>query len=75
MKKEDGFPGQISFVIPEEVKSEKLSILYWDGNEWIDLKEAAFEDGRFVINGGYFTDDGYFKSVTNFSGSFVLVKK
>lgn len=65
----------VSFIIPKEVKSSNLSILYWNGSEWIDLKAASFEDGRQVFNGGYLTADGYFEAITNFSGSFVLVKK
>ncbi len=65
----------ISFIIPENLQGPDLAILYWDGSKWIDLDKANFDDGRAVINGGYFTGDGYFEAITNFSGSFVLVKK
>ncbi|MFN8411042.1 MAG: right-handed parallel beta-helix repeat-containing protein [Anaerolineales bacterium] len=65
----------ISFLIPEELKSADLAILYFDGGNWVDLENANFKDGRNVINGGYFTGDGYFEAITNFSGSFILVKK
>lgn len=65
----------VSFIIPEELVSANLSILYWNGSEWIDLNAASFEDGRQVFNGGSLTSDGYFEAITNFSGSFVLVKK
>jgi hypothetical protein len=65
----------ISFLISESFKDAGLAVLYWDGNSWVDLKSASFEDGRKVFNGGYFTDNGYFEAATNFSGIFVLVKK
>lgn len=65
----------VSFIIPKEMVSSNLSILYRNGNEWVDLKAASFEDGRQVFNGGYLTADGHFEAITNFSGSFVLVKK
>lgn len=65
----------VSFIAPKELKSSNLSILYWNGSEWIDLKAASFEDGRQVFNSGHLTADGYFEAITNFSGSFVLVRK
>lgn len=64
----------VSFVVPADMQGEDFAILYWNGTEWVDLDTAAFDDGRIVLNGGYFTSDGYFEAVTNFSGSFVLVK-
>lgn len=65
----------VSFVIPEDIQGEDLTILYWDGIEWLDLDTATFEDGRKIFNGGYISEDGYFETLTNFSGHFVLVKK
>jgi hypothetical protein len=65
----------ISFLIPENMQSADLAILYWDGSQWMDLKSASFTDGRAVINGGYVTGDSYFEAITNFSGNFVLVAK
>lgn len=65
----------VSFLIPEEMQGENFAILYWNEAEWVELSAAAFDDGRIVVNGGYFTSDGYFEAVTNFSGNFALVKK
>jgi hypothetical protein len=65
----------VSFVVPADMQGEDFAILYWNGAQWVDLDTAAFDDGRIVLNGGYLTSDGYFEAVTNFSGSFVLVKK
>lgn len=65
----------VSFLVPKELQGENFAILYWDGNNWLDLNSATFTDGREVFNGGHLTGDGYFEAVTNFSGSFVLVKK
>src|SRR5690606_16277843 len=58
----------VSFVIPEDIQGEDLTILYWDGIEWLDLDTATFEDGRKIFNGGYISEDGYFETLTNFSG-------
>jgi hypothetical protein len=63
----------VSFVIPDD--SASFAILYWNGSEWVDLKDASFEDGREVVNGGVKTGDGHFQAITNFSGTFVLVTK
>ncbi len=65
----------ISFLIPENMKNTNFAILYWDGSHWVDLDSATFKDGREVFNGGHPTGDGYFEAVTNFIGTFVLVKK
>ncbi len=65
----------VSFLIPAEFNSASLAILYWTGSEWVDLKDATFEDGRSVINGGYMNGDAYFEALTNFGGRFVLVSK
>jgi hypothetical protein len=65
----------ISFIIPEGQESADFAILYWNGSEWVDLKDATFEDGREVVNGGSNTGDGHFQAVTNFSGTFILVTK
>jgi hypothetical protein len=68
-------PVTISFVAPSVPKGANFAILYLDGKQWVDLNSASFDDGRKVINGGYFTDDGYFEASTNFSGEFALVQK
>lgn len=65
----------ISFIIPNELIGEELAILYWNGEEWVDLAIATFDDGRSIFNGGYVTPNGYFEALTNFTGNFVLVKK
>jgi len=65
----------ISFIVPEGQESAELAILYWNGSEWVDLKDATFDDGREVVNGGGKTGDGHFQAITNFSGTFVLVTK
>lgn len=65
----------ISFAIPQNMNAEDFAVLYWDGSEWVNLKDATFEDGREVFSAGFNTGDGYFQVVTNFSGKFVLVTK
>ncbi len=65
----------ISFVIPQDMQGEDFAILYFDGSDWVDLRSAAFEDGRTVFNVGFAAENGYFEGVTNFSGNFILVKK
>jgi len=65
----------VSFVVPADFNSASLAILYWNGSDWVDLKEAAFDDGRVVFNGGYLTGNGHFEALTNFSGTFALVSK
>ncbi len=64
-----------SFIIPEDLKSSDFAILYWDGSQWVDLKDGKFDDDRKVFNGGSFGSDGDFEAITNFSGNFVLVTK
>lgn len=53
----------ISFMIPDGVDKEGLSILYWNGTEWTDLGGAVSADGL------------YFQVPTNLIGTFVLVSK
>jgi hypothetical protein len=65
----------ISFAIPQGMAAASFTILYWNGAEWVDLKDTAFDDGREVIMAGFNTGDGYFQASTNFSGNFVLVTK
>jgi hypothetical protein len=60
---ENDRPMQVSFLIPEGVDVETLSILYWNGTEWVDLGGEVSEDGL------------YFEVSTNFVGTFVLVSK
>jgi hypothetical protein len=65
----------VSFVIPADMLTADLAILYWDGSQWIDLAVAVFADGRQVFNGGARLADGTFEAQVNFTGIFVLVKK
>jgi hypothetical protein len=65
----------LSFIIPEGVDPAGFAILYWNGSEWVDLKDAKFEDGREVTSGGFNNGNGYFEAIVNFSGNFVLVTK
>ena len=65
----------ISFPVSDEMQTEDLSILFWDETEWVDLRAASFDDGRIILDGGNFTNNGYFSASTNFGGIFVLVKK
>lgn len=53
----------VSFILPEGVDAETLSIMFWNGEEWTDL-------------GGEVSDDGlYFEVSTQMVGTFVLVSK
>jgi len=69
-------PGKVivSFVIPKEMKDANLAILYWDG-QWLNLADAAFDDGRVVFDPGHKTADGHFEAATNFIGIFLLLQK
>jgi hypothetical protein len=53
----------ISFIIPEGVDPETLSILFWDGTDWIELAGQVSADGL------------YFEVSTQLAGTFVLVSK
>ncbi len=53
----------ISFMIPDGADKEALSILHWNGTEWIDLGGAVSEDGL------------HFEVPTKLIGTFVLVSK
>jgi hypothetical protein len=53
----------ISFIIPEGTDPETLSILFWDGTEWIELAGQVSADGL------------YFEVSTQLAGTFVLVSK
>ena len=66
---------KVSFVIPADLLSANLTVLYWDGSAWVDLSSATFTDGRLVFNRGEKTTNGQYQITTNFSGIFVLVQK
>lgn len=66
---------KISFVIPADLLSASLTVLFWDGSAWVDLSSANFSDGRQVYNRGEKTPNGMYQITTNFSGIFVLVQK
>lgn len=70
-------PGRIliSFVIPQGANASNLAILYWNGSEWVDLREAAFSDGWRIIEPPHEADGGFFEAVVNFTGVFTLVSK
>jgi hypothetical protein len=52
-----------------------LAILSWDGSGWVELSDGLyFENGGVVLAGG-FVDNGFFQTMTNFIGTFVLVEK
>jgi len=53
----------VSFVIPEEMLDAELSILYWNGSEWVE------------VAGAYKTADDRFEASVNYTGVFVLVSK
>ena len=53
----------LSFLLPEGVDPASLSILYWNGTEWVEQS-------------GFLSPDGlYYQATVNFSGDFVLVSK
>ena len=53
----------ISFAIPEGVDVSTLSILFWDGAQWVDLVGVSV------------TGDGHLEAFVNYTGTFVLVQK
>jgi hypothetical protein len=56
-------PMVVSFLIPEGTKPEDLTILFWNGTEWIELEGHVSEDGL------------HFDATTSLLGTFVLVRK
>ncbi len=56
-------PVVVSFIIPQGVDPQTLSILYWNGTEWIELEGQVSADGL------------YFEVSTKLVGTFVLVSK
>ncbi len=67
----------ISFKIPEDAAVSGLTILYWDGTQWVELTDGlTLQDGRYVALGGFVSADGLsFNATVNFTGTFVLVQK
>lgn len=65
----------LSFEIPAGVDVTSLSILYFDGSEWVELSnDLDLGNGKQVGLGGYISVDGlYFQATVNFIGDFVLV--
>jgi hypothetical protein len=54
-------PMKVDFVIPSSAQgTTQLSILHWDGTQWVDV-------------GGTATPDGFIETITNQTGTFVLV--
>jgi len=60
----------VSFLIPDGVDPDTLTILYWNDNEWIDLDGAVTNIGP---NGEVVEGKKYFQKFTNHIGTFVLV--
>ena len=50
----------VSFMIPAGMSADTLSILFWDGNEWIEVDGASQVGNRLDVQ-------------VDYSGSFVLV--
>ena len=67
----------ISFKIPDGVDASSLSILYWDGIEWVELIGGLDLGGGKKVNLGGFTNEEstHFQAIVNFSGDFVLVSQ
>jgi hypothetical protein len=56
-------PMKVDFVIPSGVQgTTNLSIQHWDGTKWVDV-------------GGTATPDGFIETITNQTGTFVLVSR
>ena len=53
----------VSFVIPKDMPDADLAILYWNGDEWVE------------VAGAYKTADDRFEASVDFTGIFVLVSK
>jgi hypothetical protein len=56
-------PVVVSFILPKDVDTKTLSIMFWNGEEWIDLGGAVSADGL------------YFEVSTKQVGTFVLVAR
>jgi hypothetical protein len=56
-------PVVVSFIIPQGIDPQALSILFWDGTKWVELEGQVSADGL------------YFEVSTNLAGTFVLVSK
>jgi len=56
-------PMKVDFVIPSSAQgTTQLSILHWDGTQWVDV-------------GGTATPDGFIETITNQTGTFVLISR
>jgi hypothetical protein len=55
-------PITVSFSVPDNMKNDKLAILYWDGSKWVEVS-------------AHMTPDGHFEATTDLTGTFVLVSK
>ena len=56
-------PMKVDFVIPSSAQgTTNLSILHWDGTKWVDV-------------GGTATPDGFIETITNQTGTFVLISR
>jgi hypothetical protein len=65
----------VFFPIPKEIMDKDLAILYWDGTAWVELSDGQFlGDGRVVQAGG-FVENGFFRAIVNFTGTFALVER
>jgi hypothetical protein len=55
-------PVKVDFTIPSDKQGANLAILRWNGTQWIDM-------------GGAKTSDGFYESISNQTGVFVLVTR
>lgn len=51
----DTLGGQVSlsFVIPDGMSADTLAILFWDGNEWVEVAGASQKGDRFEAQGDH----------------------
>jgi hypothetical protein len=63
----DGY-ATISFVIPEDAEISKLAILFWDGSQWIEVKNTYVRNDPIA-------GKSYFEAYVTDMGTFVLVQK
>jgi hypothetical protein len=66
----------IFFLVPEELDTQNLAILYWDGANWAELSnDTHMGQGRIVSGLEYSENSGYLQANVNFTGVFVLAQK
>jgi hypothetical protein len=67
----------LAFAMPEGVDPADLSILFWDGSDWVELIDGLkLSEGKRVGQGGFVSTDGeFFQATVNFTGTFVLVSE